>query len=301
MDEHEVTLKITIKHNGKEYLDKSSEFISFEELKNTCKQKFNISNAIIKDMKFKIKDQNIFIQNDADLISNMEEIDEYNYALNLDISLNEVKIKEEKLKLFAFFDKKRRNDKLKNFLFYCKIIDEYIKLEKIYKKKKLEIEDKIIYYQKNMKFPSNNKLLKIENCFHYSYQGNKQNNKLTDDKLLVNLEKKIQLNDKKYYSIKIDNKYMEKFNNELQKNFLDLKSEIKNFLAKKQEVYENHKLDDYAKNYKIILQKLQEVKKIKVNQQIKLDQNIIMENKKEKENLDDTPLRSKNFKGFNKK
>ena len=92
---------------------------------------------------------------------------------------------------------------------------------------------------------------------------------------------------------------MEKFNNELQKNFLDLKSEIKNFLAKKQEVYENHKLDDYAKNYKIIIQKLQEVKKIKVNQQIKLDQNIIMENKKEKENLRDTPLNSKNFKGFN--
>ena len=92
MDNKEVYLTISINYDGKSHTKKSSDFISFEEIKNISKNKFNISEEDYKYMKLSFKNdtnnETIFIENDADIIFKSTEKDENNYEITIDLTID---------------------------------------------------------------------------------------------------------------------------------------------------------------------------------------------------------------------
>ena len=99
MDSKEVYLEIFISYDGKDYQKKSNEFIKFEELKSISIKEFNILEEDSKYIKYNIKESEnkiISIENDIDILNNMKKIDDYNYEIKLNISLDKNNLIQEK-------------------------------------------------------------------------------------------------------------------------------------------------------------------------------------------------------------
>ena len=183
MDSKEVYLEIFISYDGKDYQKKSNEFIKFEELKSISIKEFNILEEDSKYIKYNIKESEnkiISIENDIDILNNMKKIDDYNYEIKLNLSLDKNNlIQEEEIKEEINLPEKnlKKNDGVKNLiiLFYKKLlmkermerkIERVINCLKIakkfkefndnYKKKIKDLENKIKDYEKNNFQPKNN-------------------------------------------------------------------------------------------------------------------------------------------------
>ena len=119
MDNKEVYLTISINYDGKSHTEKSTDFISFEDLKNISKNKFNIPEEDYKYMKLSFKNdsnnETILIENDSDIIFKSTEIDEYNYEMTIDLTIDKntsIQIEEEKKDLIKE-DQNENNNKEK--------------------------------------------------------------------------------------------------------------------------------------------------------------------------------------------
>ena len=105
MDNKEVYLTISINYDGKSHTKKSTDFISFEDIKNISKNEFNIPEEDCKFMKLSFKNdinnETIFIENDSDIIFKSTEKDEYNYEMTIDLTIDKstsIQIEEKKIK-----------------------------------------------------------------------------------------------------------------------------------------------------------------------------------------------------------
>lgn len=301
MDKNDVILEISIDYKTNIYSQKSTELISLEELKTISKEKFNISDEDMKIYIFKTKDNNINIKNDTDLVSNMIEIDEYNYKINLSLTENEVIIERKKKmkKICCNLDEKiknleeKKNKKaLKKNLFFWKIINEENKLKEEYENKKKQLKNKITNYKDDEpiveKKPNKNILLDIKKINFFTIQGivEKKQNNLNDKKLPLKLDEKN--NDKEINLISFDeNKYQKSFNEQLDNNYNNLKNNIIKLIeTNNQKILKNYHENILSQ----ILTKLQELNKRKTDKLIN-DQNAEFP----KEN--NTPLGARNYPG----
>ena len=95
MDNKDVYLKIIINYNGQEFSKTVIEFISLEELKKLIMKEYNILESdyqyIKLNYKNKTNNKSFLIENDYDIITNAEEIDEYNYMIRLELILDNPK------------------------------------------------------------------------------------------------------------------------------------------------------------------------------------------------------------------
>ena len=128
MDNKEVYLTISINYDGQSHTEKSSDFISFEDIKNISKNKFNISEEDYKYMKLSFKNdtnnETIFIENDADIIFKSTEKDENNYEIAIDLTIDKIpsiQIQEEKKEEIKEEQNENNN---KNNIISENIIDE---------------------------------------------------------------------------------------------------------------------------------------------------------------------------------
>jgi len=296
MDSKEVYLEIFISYDGKDYQKKSNEFIKFEELKSISIKEFNILEEDSKYIKYNIKESEnkiISIENDIDILNNMKKIDDYNYEIKLNLSLDKNNlIQEEEIKEEINLPEKnlKKNDGVKNLiiLFYKKLlmkermerkIERVINCLKIakkfkefndnYKKKIKDLENKIKDYEKNNFQPTNNRPL---------------NNDIFQDKkdIIFNDDEINKIKDK----IKKSENYLKDlFNNNLNKIKALKEESINTINNSKNNLIDNNKVI-YKEKLNKILNNIQ-----KFNNKIKQN-----ENKKFKGQTP-TPLCSKNFNG----
>ena len=295
MDSKEVYLEIFISYDGKDYQKKSNEFIKFEELKSISIKEFNILEEDSKYIKYNIKESEnkiISIENDIDILNNMKKIDDYNYEIKLNISLDKNNlIQEEEIKEEINPEKNmKKNDGVKNLiiLFYKKLLMKErmerriervincLKIAKIFKefndnyeKKIKDLENKIKNYEKINFQPKNNMPL---------------NNDIFQDKkdVIFNDDEINKIKDK----IKKSENYLKDlFNNNLNK-IKALKEESINTI--------NNSKNNYIDNNKVIYK--EKLNKILYN--IKEFNNKIKQNENKKfKGQTPTPLNSKNFNG----
>ena len=291
MDSKEVYLEIFISYDGKDYQKKSNEFIKFEELKSISIKEFNILEEDSKYIKYNIKESEnkiISIENDIDILNNMKKIDDYNYEIKLNLSLDKNNLIKEEIKLPE--KNLKKNDGVKNLiiLFYKKLlmkermerrIERVINCLKIakkfkefndnYEKKIKDLENKIKNYEKNNFQPTNNRPL---------------NNDIFQDKkdIIFNDDEINKIKDK----IKKSENYLKDlFNNNLNKIKALKEESINTINNSKNNLIDNNKVI-YKDKLKEILYNIKEFNnKIKQN-----------ENKKFKGQTP-TPLNSKNFNG----
>ena len=295
MDSKEVYLEIFISYDGKDYQKKSNEFIKFEELKSISIKEFNILEEDSKYIKYNIKESEnkiISIENDIDILNNMKKIDDYNYEIKLNLSLDKNNlIQEEEIKEEINPEKNmKKNDGVKNLiiLFYKKLlmkermerrIERVINCLKIakkfkefndnYEKKIKDLENKIKNYEKNNFQPKNNMPL---------------NNDIFQDKkdVIFNDDEINKIKDK----IKKSENYLKDlFNNNLNKIKALKEESINNINNSKNNLIDNNKVIYKEKLNKILYNIKEFNNKIKQN-----------ENKKFKGQTP-TPLNSKNFNG----
>ena len=296
MDSKEVYLEIFISYDGKDYQKKSNEFIKFEELKSISIKEFNILEEDSKYIKYNIKESEnkiISIENDIDILNNMKKIDDYNYEIKLNLSLDKNNlIQEEIIKEEINLSEKnmKKNDGVKNLiiLFYKKLLMKErmerriervincLKIAKIFKefndnyeKKIKDLESKIKNYEKINFQPKNNMPL---------------NNDIFQDKkdVIFNDDEINKIKDK----IKKSENYLKDlFNNNLNK-IKALKEESINTI--------NNSKNNYIDNNKVIYK--EKLNKILYN--IKEFNNKIKQNENKKfKGQTPTPLNSKNFNG----
>ena len=221
MDNKEVYLTISINYDGKLHTKKSSDFISFEDIKNISKNEFHISEEDYKYMKLRIKNdtnnETIFIENDADIIFKSTEKDENNYEITIDLTIDKnpsIQIHEEKKEKIK--DEQNENNNKNN------IISENIKIEKA----------ETIDENNNNKELMDNKGDNINmSCNH------------NDKNLILNKDKKKEKNQKlaKYLKKLAILKY-KKIINELENEINDEDNKIKDVLIKKENIIINEKI-----------------------------------------------------------
>ena len=222
MDKTLVNLEICIKYENNEntYKSKFTEFKTFEELKNISIKHFNIQKEEeIEMMKFtsleELENKSFIVNNDNDLISCMKEIDEYNFSINLELSIDKT-ILENKKKLKQLF----LNKLYQEFLSSLKLLEKWLDLKK-------ELNEKIKYYIKNSQgfflygllkeFPNTITLSKKEN----DEKINNIDDNLFCSKLVLDIREKF---NKKMEEIKIK---QESFQKQIQHNFDDIFDLIK--------------------------------------------------------------------------
>ena len=170
MDNKEVYLTISINYDGKTHTKKSSDFISFEDIKNISKNKFNISEEDYKYMKLSFKNdtnnETIFIENDADIIFKSTEKDENNYEIAIDLTIDKIpsiQIQEEKKEEIKEEQNENNN---KNNIIKAETIDENNKNKELMDNKGDNINmscnhnDKNLILNKDKKDEKNQKLAK---------------------------------------------------------------------------------------------------------------------------------------------
>ena len=296
MDSKEVYLEIFISYDGKDYQKKSNEFIKFEELKSISIKEFNILEEDSKYIKYNIKESEnkiISIENDIDILNNMKKIDDYNYEIKLNISLDknnliqeeiikeEIKLPEKNLKkndgvknLIILFYKKllmkeRMERRIERVINCLKIAKKFKEFNDNYEKKIKDLENKIKNYEKNNFQPKNNMPL---------------NNDIFQDKkdVIFNGDEINKIKDK----IKKSENYLKDlFNNNLNKIKALKEESINNINNSKNNLIDNNKVI-YKEKLNEIFYNIQEFNnKIKQN-----------ENKKFKGQTP-TPICSKNFNG----
>ena len=222
MDKTLVNLEICIKYENNEntYKSKFTEFKTFEELKNISIKHFNIQKEEeIEMMKFtsleELENKSFIVNNDNDLISCMKEIDEYNFSINLELSIDKT-ILENKKKLKQLF----LNKLYQEFLSSLKLLKKWLDLKK-------ELNEKIKYYIKNSQgFFLYGLLKEFPNTITISKKENDEKINNIDDnlfcsKLVLDIREKF---NKKMEEIKIK---QESFQKQIQHNFDDIFDLIK--------------------------------------------------------------------------
>ena len=221
MDKTLVNLEICIKYENNEnpYKSKFTEFKTFEELKNISIKHFNIQKEEeIEMMKFtsleELENKSFIVNNDNDLISCMKEIDEYNFSINLELSIDKT-ISENKKKLKQLF----LNKLYQEFLSSLKLLKKWLDLKK-------ELNEKINYYIQNSQGFLYGLLKEFPNTITLSKKENDEKINNIDDnlfcsKLVLDIREKF---NKKMEEIKIK---QESFQKQIQHNFDDIFDLIK--------------------------------------------------------------------------
>ena len=247
MDKTLVNLEIYIKYENNEntYKSKFTEFKTFEELKNISIKHFNIQKEEeIEMMKFtsleELENKSFIVNNDNDLISCMKEIDEYNFSINLELSIDKT-ILENKKKLKQLF----LNKSYQEFLSSLKLLEKWLDLKK-------ELNEKIKYYIKNSQGSLYGLLKEFPNTITLSKKENDEKINNIDDnlfcsKLVLDIREKF---NKKMEEIKIK---QESFQKQIQHNFDDIFDLIKknktNIIIDKKKDFNEIKVDiDEGKN-----------------------------------------------------
>jgi len=258
MDKTQVNLEICIKYENNEnpYKETFTEFKSFKELKDISIKYFNIQEEKIKIMKFTFleesQNKSLPVNDDKDLISCMKEKDEYNYIINLELSLDRT-IEENKKKMRKLFYKRLK----KEFISLTIILKNWIYLKKV-------LKEKIKNYIENDKNDKNDKKTLFELL-----------NEFPNDITLSKKEKgdKInKINDNLFYTKRVRDisKEFDKKTSEIKAKQDNLKREIQN----KFEGFKNDIIDLIKKNQKDIkYNKIRDINEIKPNK--KEDKNII--------------------------
>ena len=221
MDKTLVNLEICIKYENNEntYKSKFTEFKTFEELKNISIKHFNIQKEEeIEMMKFtsleELENKSFIVNNDNDLISCMKEIDEYNFSIILELSIDKT-ILENKKKLKQLFLNKLHQE----FLSLLKLLKKWLDLKK-------ELNEKINYYIQNSQGSLYGLLKEFPNTITLSKKENDEKINNIDDnlfcsKLVLDIREKF---NKKMEEIKIK---QESFQKQIQHNFDDIFDLIK--------------------------------------------------------------------------
>lgn len=247
MDKTLVNLEICIKYENNEnpYKSKFTEFKTFEELKNISIKHFNIQKEEeIEMMKFtsleELENKSFIVNNDNDLISCMKEIDEYNFSINLELSIDKT-ILENKKKLKQLF----LNKLYQEFLSSLKLLEKWLDLKK-------ELNEKINYYIQNSQGSLYGLLKEFPNTITLSKKENDEKINNIDDnlfcsKLVLDIREKF---NKKMEEIKIK---QESFQKQIQHNFDDIFDLIKknktNIIIDKKKDFNEIKVDiDEGKN-----------------------------------------------------
>jgi len=250
MDKKDVYLKIVINYEGQKFEKTFTDFQTFEEIKDISKNEFKINDDIFNKLQYKCiiepgKESKI-IKNDDDLIILMKPIDDYNYEINLELSLDEFNILKNKGKLRKKFDnyidkkikqkiKKEKLDNIKLFLLYSSQVikrknldSEFLKIKLDYESKKKEL-DKLINNCQNNYEPKQFK--EILNSF-----------KLKDEKSVKELVTEGKNKFKKFEQIQGE------IENELKENFSSFKREIIKIIKEKFNIKDKEYEDKYADN-----------------------------------------------------
>ena len=194
MDSKEVYLEIFISYDGKDYQKKSNEFIKFEELKSISIKEFNILEEDSKYIKYNIKESEnkiISIENDIDILNNMKKIDDYNYEIKLNITLDKNNLIQEK-EIKEEMNLPEKNISLdKNNLIQEEIIKEEIKLPEKNLKKNDGVKNLIILFYKKllMKERMERRIERVINCLKIAKKFKEFNDNY--EKKIKDLENKI--------------------------------------------------------------------------------------------------------------
>ena len=246
MDKKDVYLKIVINYEGQKFEKTFIDFQTLEEIKDISKNEFKINDDIFNKLQIKCiiepgKESKI-ITNDDDLIILMKPIDDYNYEINLELSLDEFNILKNQGELRKkfdnyYFDKKRKEitEIIKLLLLYSSQFSnsknleiKFLKIKSDYESKKNELEKIINNYQKNYEPKQFKEIL--------------NNIKLKDEKSVKLAEEKNKLSG----NLKKFEKIQEEIENELQKNFSSFKEEIIKMIMEKFNIKDKEYKDKYA-------------------------------------------------------
>ena len=167
----------------------------------------------------------------------MEEIDDHNYEINLELSLDEFNILKNQGELRKKFDNylEKILDNIKLLLLYSSQVSnrknleiEFLKIKSDYESKKNELEEIINNCQKNYEPKQFKEIL--------------NNIKLKDEKSVKVAEGKNKLSG----NLKKFEKIQEEIENELQKNFSSFKEEIIKMIMEKFNIKDKEYKDKYA-------------------------------------------------------
>ena len=247
MDKKDVYLKIVINYEGQKFEKTFIDFQTLEEIKDISKNQFKINDDIFNKLQIKCitepgKESKI-IKNDDDLIILMKPIDDYNYEIDLELSLDEFNILknqgELRKKFFNnyYLDKKIKEVKenIKMILLYSSQFSnrknleiKFLKIKSDYESKKNELEKIINNCQKNYEPKQFKEIL--------------NNIKLKDEKSVKVAEGK----NKSSGNLKKFEKIQEEIENELQKNFSSFEKEIIKMIMEKFNIKDKEYKDKYA-------------------------------------------------------
>ena len=246
MDKKDVYLKIVINYEGQKFEKTFIDFQTLEEIKDISKNEFKINDDIFNKLQYKCiiepgKELKI-IKNDDDLIILMKPIDDYNYEINLELSLDEFNILKNQGELRKKFDNYYLDKKIKEikeifkllFLYSSqvnkrnKLDRKFLKIKSDYESKKNELEKIINNCQKNYEPKQFKEIL--------------NNIKLKDEKSVKVAEGKNKLSG----NLKKFEKIQEEIENELQKNFSSFKEEIIKMIMEKFNIKDKEYKDKYA-------------------------------------------------------
>ena len=320
MDSKEVYLEIFISYDGKDYQKKSNEFIKFEELKIISIKEFNILEEDSKYIKYNIKESEnkiISIENDIDILNNMKKIDDYNYEIKLNITLDKNNlIQEEEIKEEINLPEKNLSLD-KNNLIQEEEIKEEIKLPEKNLKKNEGVKNLIILFYKKllMKERMERRIERVINCLKIAKKFKEFNDNY--EKKIKDLENKINDYEKNNFQ-HIKNKPLNKdinqdviFNdNEINQKIDKIKkqenifTDLSNIHFDKIKAIKEEIITTINKNKKILFENLiDNNKNIYKGKLIKILENIKELNNKNKPNKNaklpgetQTPFNSKNYK-----
>ena len=241
MDKKDVYLKIVINYEGKKFEKTFIDFQTLEEIKDISKNEFKINDDIFNKLQIKCitepgKESKI-IKNDDDLIILMKPIDDYNYEIDLELSLDEFNILKNQGELRKKFDNylEKILDNIKLLLLYSSQVSnrknleiEFLKIKSDYESKKNELEKIINNCQKNYEPKQFKEIL--------------NNIKLKDEKSVKVAEGKNKLSG----NLKKFEKIQEEIENELQKNFSSFEKEIIKMIMEKFNIKDKEYKDKYA-------------------------------------------------------
>ena len=331
MDNKEVYLTISINYDGKTHTKKSSDFISFEDIKNISKNKFNISEEDYKYMKLSFKNdtnnETIFIENDADIIFKSTEKDENNYEITIDLTIDKnpsIQIQEEKKEEIKEEQNENNN---KNNIISENIIDENNNNKELMDNKGDNINmscnhnDKNLILNKDKKDEKKQKLAKyLKKLAILKYKKiineleneiNDEDNKIKDvlikkENIIINekipLKKQFEICNRNYFCFKSLNIEQLKKLGEEQKNclkliFKDIKEKPQKF-SEEMDNY-NNKIQKELEHYFSMVNKnfssLIENYKIIINNYEDNQKKIIKELQEIKKQLDDKKKEKKNL------
>ena len=241
MDKKDVYLKIVINYEGQKFEKTFIDFQTLEEIKDISKNEFKINDDIFNKLQIKCitepgKESKI-ITNDDDLIILMKPIDDYNYEIDLELSLDEFNILKNQGELRKKFDNylEKILDNIKLLLLYSSQVSnrknleiEFLKIKSDYESKKKELDKLINNCQNNYEPKQFKEIL--------------NNIKLKDEKSVKVAEGKNKLSG----NLKKFEKIQEEIENELQKNFSSFAKEIIKMIMEKFNIKDKEYKDKYV-------------------------------------------------------